>query len=206
MPLEGTEFSYRLRTHHVVSRLNPCHEDNYWIGNAALSWGGSADEGFELLGRAVQCRFWDELPPFLYGFNQQFFRRDAKLARQAIELAAERSTENAAGFRNIAIMLTVNATKDAHMALSMLRLERDGARDPKLREMLDKRVIRIEGLVSLREAQKSYEERLGKKLERPDQLLKEGILVSFPDDPLRLGFQFRDGEFHLRQAKILGLN
>lgn len=196
---------FRLRTHRTVSRLNPCHEDNYWIGNAALSWGGSVDDGFELLGRATQCRFWDEMPPFFYGFNQKFFRRDLALARQAIEMAADRATTNASGFRNIAIMLTINAERDARAALEMLKRERDAARDPGLRVMLDQRVARIAGLVSLRLAKKAYEERTGEALKHPNQLLEAGLLAEFPNDPLKLGYEFRDGEFELHQVKVLGL-
>lgn len=206
LPLQGHEGSFRLRTHRAVSRLNPCHEDNYWLGNAALSWGGAVNDGFELLGRATQCRFWDEFPPFLYGFNQKFFRRDVALARQAFEMAAERSVENAAAMRNIAIMLTVNAEKDARVALEMLKRERDAARDQNLRAMLDQRVGRLAGLVSLRQAKVAYEARFGKSLEHPNQLLQSGLINAFPLDPLGLGYEFRDGEFELKQVKFQGLN
>lgn len=204
--LEGRDGGYRLRAHRVVSQLNPCHEDNYWIGNAALSFGGAADAGSELLGRATQCRFWDEMPPFLYGFNQRFFRLDAAAARKAIELAADRSTTNAAGFRQMAIMMTVNSIKDAQAALAMLRHERDAARDPKLKEMLDLRIGRMLGLVTLREAQKVYQDRFGKRLSDPAQLIQAGLLAELPQDPMRLGYEFRDGEFHLRRIVVDGLN
>lgn len=204
--LEGREGGYRIRAHRVVAQLNPCHEDNYWIGNAALSFGGAPDTGSELLGRATQCRFWDELPPFLYGFNQKFFRFDAIKARKAIELAADRATTNAAGFRQIAIMMTINTIKDAHAALGILRYERDRARDAKLRAMLDQRIERMLGLVTLREAQKAYEVRFGKRLVDPSQLLQTGLLAEIPQDPLRLGYEFRDGEFYLQQLKVDGFN
>jgi hypothetical protein len=42
----------------VVVQLNPCHEDNYYQGNALLTWGGAVAEGNELLKRATDC-----LPP-----------------------------------------------------------------------------------------------------------------------------------------------
>lgn len=203
--LEGRDGSYRLRAHRVVSLLNPCHEDNYWIGNAALSFGGASDAGSELLGRASQCRFWDEMPPFLYGFNQRFFRLDVAKARKAIELAADRATINAAGFHQMAIMMTVNTIKDAQAALALLQFERDRARDPRLREMLELRIERVQGLLALREAQKKYERRFSKPLSDPAQLVQSGVLRTLPKDPLGLGYGLREGEFHLQQMQIDGL-
>lgn len=204
--LEAGQGSYRLRAHRVVAELNPCHEDNYWIGNAALSFGGASDQGTELLLRAIHCRYWDEMPPFLYGFNQRFFNSDLEKARWAFELAADRATNNAAGFRQIAIMVTVNALKDAEAALVMLQSERNGARDPKLRAMLDRRIERMQGLLVLRKARKDYEERFGARLADPAQLIQTGILPELPKDPMRIGYELRDGEFHFRRLKVQGLN
>lgn len=204
--LQGEQGSYRLRAHRIVSQLNPCHEDNYWVGNAALSWGGAAQEGSELLGRASQCRFWDELPPFLYGFNMKFFSKDVARGRAAVELAADRATVNAAGFRQIAIMMTVNAIKDAYAAREMLTLERDRARDPKLKVMLERRIDRINGLVVLIDAQRVFEKRFGRPLKNPEELLQSGTLKAYPSDPLKLGYEFVGGEFRLKQLQISGIN
>lgn len=204
--LEAGQGSYRLRAHRVVAQLNPCHEDNYWIGNAALSFGGASDMGSELLLRAIRCRYWDEMPPFLYGFNQRFFNSDGTKARRAFELAADRATNNAAAFRQIAIMVTVNAVKDAQAALAMLQSERAAVRDPKLRAMLDRRIERMHGLLVLRKARKDYEERFGTQLVDPAQLVQAGILHELPKDSMRIGYELRDGEFHFKQLEVPGLN
>lgn len=204
--LDASQGSYRLRAHRVVAQLNPCHEDNYWIGNAALSFGGASDLGTELLLRAMRCRYWDETPPFLYGFNQKFFNSDIEKARRAFELAADRATSNAAGFRQMAIMVSVNALNDAGAALAMLQSERDGVRDPQLRAMLDRRIERFQGLLALRGARRVFEDRFGTRLENPAQLIQAGILKELPRDPMRIGYELRGGEFHFRQLKVPGLN
>ncbi len=193
---------FRLRAHTVVSRLNPCHEDNYWIGNAALSWGGAEDEGFELLKNAMHCRYWDEWPAFFYGFNQHFFLHDLPEAQHALEIAAERSPTNATAFRTFSTMVSIGDIDDTRMALKMLQRERDQAKDPALREMLEKRVVRLTGLIQLRDAQTTFEERFNKPLTRPQELLETGLLEDFPNDPLGLGYEFREQTFHLRKLKI----
>ncbi len=196
---------YLIRAHRVVAQLNPCHEDNYYLGNALLSWGGAESEGSDLLRRATACRHWDELPPFFYGVNQYFFRRDVEEARHALEIAASRSRDNAAALRKFSIMIAVGEIQDVGMALTYLRNETEQASDPQLKTMLEKRVRRLEGLVALREAQRLYESRFSRPLTDPYALLNSGILDAFPSDPLGIGYEFLDGGFRLRELKIMGL-
>ena len=196
---------YLLRSHRSISELNPCHEDNYYIGNALLAWGGAESEANDVLQRAIDCRYWDFLPAFLYGFNQYFFHRNTEVAQGAFEVAAQRSEENAAMLRRLAIMIAVEEMDDEGMALNYLRHQRDNATDEGLREMLGKRVIRLEGLILLRRAQAEFEERFSRALSHPQELIDTGILEQFPQDPLRLGYEFHEGVIRMRQLQIHGV-
>ena len=195
---------YLIRAQQVVAELNPCHEDNYYLANGLLTWGGADREGTEVLRRAMHCRFWDELPAFFYGFNQAFFNKDIAEASRALELAAQRATGNAAGFRKMAVMLQAETFADEKLALDYLIQQRDAASDPKLRGMLDKRVARLQGLVTLREAQRRFEAKNG-ALARLEQLVEAGLLPALPDDPLRLGSELREGQIILKKMKIAGM-
>jgi hypothetical protein len=200
--LREDEARFRIRAHGVVSQLNPCHEDNYWIGNAEMTWGGAQDEGVALLRRAMDCRFWDEWPAFFYGFGQQFFNRNIDEARRGLETAAQRADEkNAAAYRKFSVMLAAGQYQDARIALEFVQRERDQAKDARLRDMLDKRVGRLSGLVTLRGAHKAFEARFGRPLSNPKELIETGVLVGFPKDPLNLGYTFENGEFQLRTLK-----
>lgn len=195
---------YLTRAQQEVAELNPCHEDNYYLANGLLTWGGADREGTEVLRRAMQCRFWDELPAFFYGFNQAFFNKDIAEASRALELAAQRATDNSAGFRKLAVMLQAESFSDETLALEYLVQQRDAARDPKLRAMLDKRAVRLQGLVELREAQRRFEARNG-ALASLDQLVGSGLLLALPDDPLGLGYELREGRIILKKMKIAGM-
>lgn len=197
--------SFAIRARRVVAQLNPCHEDNYYQGNALLTWGGAVTEGNDLLKRATECRTWDEVPPFFYGFNQYFFLHDVEGARASLEIAADRATDNAAGFRKFAIMLAAGELKDDSAALDFLQQERAQTSDPKLQGMLDKRIARLQGLITLRAAQQRYEARFGQPLTNPQALIDSGELEAFPNDPLRIGYEFADGRFRLKELKIAGL-
>lgn len=200
---DGT--AYRLRAHRVVAELNACHEDNYYVGNALLSWGGAPDEGSELLQKAMDCRFWDEYVPFFYGFNELYFQKNRREARRAFEVAAERSRENGATYRRIAIMIATEEFSDDSMALAYLRRERDSSSDSRLREMLDKRVGRLEGLLVLKRAQQEYESATGRGLVNPEQLLTSGVIQAYPEDPTGMGYAFENGRFELHKLRIEGV-
>lgn len=195
---------YLIRAQRVVSELNPCHEDNYYLANGLLTWGGAVAEGNEILQRAIECRFWDGVPGFFYGINLSFFDRKTDEAARVLEESAHRWPENAAALRKLAVMLRVERFSDERLALGYLSQQRDAAEDPQLREMLDKRVIRLQGLIDLRAAQRRYEDQHG-ALSDLIQLVNVGELATLPDDPLRLGYELRDGRIELRKLQIIGL-
>lgn len=195
---------YLVRAQLVVAELNPCHEDNYYLANGLLTWGGADREATEVLRRAMRCRFWDELPPFFYGFNKAFFYKDIPEASRALELAAQRATDNAAGFRKLAVMLQAESLADEGLALDYLIAQRDTTGDPKLRGMLDKRVGRLQGLVTLREAQRRFEKMYG-PLRSLEQLVERDLVGALPNDPLRLGYELRDGRIVLKKMKVAGV-
>ncbi len=200
----GVDTGYLVRAQREVARLNPCHEDNYYLANGLLTWGGAVEQGNEVLRAAVECRFWDEFPPFFYGINLSFFQRDNEAAARVLEIGAQRSTGNAAAMQRLAIMLRAEQFADERLALNYLTQQRDSSTDPKLKDMLDKRVIRLQGLITLREAQRHYEAEHG-PLANLEQLLAAGIIDSLPDDPLRLGYELRDGNIELKKLRIAGL-
>lgn len=196
--------NYLIRAQQVVAQLNACHEDNYYLANGLLTWGGAVSEGNQVLRAAFRCRNWDFVPAFFYGFNLAFFHRDIVEAQRVLELGAQRSPENAASLRKLAVMLQAEAFADEKLALNYLSQQRDAAKDPKLREMLDKRVVRLQGLVSLRDAQRRFEAKSG-ALVRLEQLVEAGFMSALPDDPLRLGYELRAGKIILKKMKIAGM-
>jgi hypothetical protein len=199
-----SDTNYLVRAQQVVAQLNACHEDNYYLANGLLTWGGAVSEGNQVLRAAVQCRTWDFIPAFFYGVNLAFFQRDIAEAQRILELGAQRSLDNAAGLRKLAVMLQAENFSDEQMALSYLIQQRDAASDPKLRDMLDKRVVRLQGLVALREAQRRFEARHG-ALSALEQLVESGLLPALPDDPLRLGYELHGGRIILKKIKIAGM-
>lgn len=204
MDARGVDTRYLIRAQREVTRLNACHEDNYYLANGLLTWGGAVAEGNRVLEAALDCRFWDYIPPFFYGINLAFFQHDNVKAAQVLELGAQRSQENAAALRKLAIMLQAKGFADERLALNYLTQQRDTSSDPKLRDMLDKRVARLRGLLILREAQRRFESEHG-ALSDLQQLVEQGFIDSLPADPLRLGYELRDGRIVLKKLRVAGM-
>lgn len=199
-----SDTNYLVRAQQVVAQLNACHEDNYYLANGLLTWGGAVSEGNQVLHAAVQCRTWDFIPAFFYGVNLAFFQRDTAEAQRILELGAQRSPENAASLRRLAIMLQAESFADEKLALDYLARQRDAASDPRLRAMLDQRVARLQGLIALRQAQRHFETSNG-ALASLDQLVEFGLLPVLPEDPVGLGYELREGQIILRKIKIVGM-
>ncbi|MCQ4346117.1 hypothetical protein NGA35_01450 [Pseudomonas stutzeri] len=200
----GVDTGYLVRAQAEVARLNACHEDNYFLANGLLTWGGAVEEGNRVLRAALDCRFWDGIPAFFYGLNLAFFQRDIPEAQRVLELGARRWPENAAPLRKLAVMLQAESFADERLALNYLIQQRDTTTDPALKAMLDKRVQRLQGLLALRDAQRRYEAGHG-PLGDLQQLVAQGVLGSLPVDPLRLGYELRDGRIVLKKLKIAGM-
>lgn len=121
-----------------------------------------------------------------------------------LELSAERWPSNAAALRKFAVMLKVESFSDERLALDYLQQQLSSASDYKLRNMLEKRVFRLQGLIELREAQRHYEALYGALISL-QQLVDSGLLVSLPQDPLRLGYELRDGRIQMKKLKLVGM-
>ncbi|MBM5572517.1 MULTISPECIES: hypothetical protein [Deefgea] len=193
---------FRLRVNSVIAQLNPCHEDNYYNTNALLSWGGSPKEGSSILKKAMKCRYWDDIPAFFYGFNRHYFFNETAEAKKAILTAADRSDKKSVMYKKIAIMIEAGTLSNNEAALAFLKDQKNKSTDNNLKALLEKRILRLTGLITLQNAQKTFESKYKKPLTNPFDLFSSGVLTAIPHDPLGLGYEFENGQFQLKQFKF----
>lgn len=194
---------YLVRSQQEVVRLNPCHEDNYYLANGLLTWGGAVEEGNSILKAAIECRFWDGVPGFFYAVNKAFFSNDIDAAEVHLRQSALRWSQNSAALLKLAVVLRAESFANERLALEYLIAQRDSAQDKKLRSMLDKRVSRLEGLLFLRDAQRRYELNSG-PLSSLQDLVSAGFIEKIPEDPLGIGYQLHEGRIELKRLIIAG--
>lgn len=170
-----------------AARLNPWHEDNYYVGAAILPWNGQVDAAQYVLQQASLARGWDMWPPFFYAFNAMYFEHDMNKAGEWAEVAAQRHPHNAAALRDMAAKWYERGD-DPTVAMSILRGMQAQSRDENFRSLLAARLQRLEGLQALRVAADAYRDQHGEAPAELAQLVGYAGLAELPFDPLQLGY------------------
>jgi len=192
---------FRLRAHQEIATLNPCHEDNYYQANALLTWSGAPISGNEILNKAMKCRTWDDFPAFFYGFNHHYFFNNNIEAEKALAIATSRAPHKRS-YRKLAILIAASNKPNDEAALAFLNEQKNLSSDAQLNSMLERSIIRLQGLITLKTAQKKFEAKYKKNLNDPTELITTGIIESFPIDPTRLGYEFEKNQFKLATLKV----
>ncbi|WP_162846657.1 hypothetical protein [Corticibacter populi] len=171
-----------------AARLNPRHEDNYYIAAAIVPWQGYVAEAQDILRLASDARPWDMMPPFFYAFNAAYFEHAYDEAGQWAEKAAQRVGEpNATALRTMAAKWYERGD-DPDQAIEMIERIKQLNLDAKVLPLLDARIQRLQGLKVLREAAARFQARYGHSPTRLQDLLDAGLLPALPPDPLRIGY------------------
>lgn len=171
-----------------AARLNPLHEDNYYLAAAILPWNGQVEASQNVLLPAANARKWDMWPAFYYAFNAMYFERDMTKAGHWAEVAAQRHPRNAPALRSMAAAW-YERQNDSAVALDVLRNMYAQSRDKDFRQLLGWRIARLEGLLALRAALAEYRKQHQGELPASwEQLIGYGGLKVFPEDPLGAGY------------------
>ena len=183
MPKESLDALARVQED--ASFLNPAHEDNYVMATSLLPWEGYIEPTQLILRRATESRKKDHFAPFFYGFNQIHFLKDGKGAFEYGQIAASHAQDE--GDRQALMVISaawLERGNDPALAEKIISLMAGELKDPQLRQHLEKRAERQKVVLKLQAAADDYLIRVGRPLERIDQLVVMGILESIPGDPV----------------------
>jgi len=169
--------------------LNPRHEDNYYTAAAILPWNGQYDAAQDVLQRATDARKNDALPPFFHGFDRFQFKQDFSGAASDMMVAAQRSDPGNRAALNAIAAKWLERGEDPQFALRVVRSMAESSRNKDLKRLLEARVVRLEGLIALRDAATRYQDQHGHPPPTLDALVKDRLIKSIPVDPFGLGYQ-----------------
>lgn len=173
-----------------VSRLNPGHEDNYYVAAGNLVGTPLHTDGQWILRRAIDARPFDFLPPFFYAVNRMHYDKEPVDGARWMQVAAARSGEedNRASMEKIAARWLLRGD-DPSMAVAVLDMMAQQARTHGLRQHFVKRAQQARDLMELQQAIDFYAERHARRPENLEQLVAAGILKRLPDDPFGKGYE-----------------
>lgn len=175
--------------HRNIAFLNPCHEDNYYIAQAFLAEFGFVKVQDEILGAAQECRSWDFMVPFWRAFTASHYSHDYIRAGDYYVESAKRATGEQREQMLYLASRQYAKQDDAKFTARVFSGLRDSSTNPRLKEYLQIRVLRMERLAILQEAAKLYQRKTSKKLSRVEDLVSAGVVPAIPEDPLGKGYQ-----------------
>lgn len=189
-----------------VSKLNPGHEDNYYLAAASLTGTPQHEAGQQILRRAIDGRPFDFIPPFFYGVHRMHYDRNPLEGAKWLQVAAARAKTESdrLGLERTAVRW-IQKGQDPATAAAVLEAMAKQARTYALKQYITKRAEQARGLADLAAASNRYEEKTGRRPGSLDDLVKASILPKLPEDPLAMGYELdAQGRPAIRQPKKRG--
>lgn len=196
------EFEMQGRIQSDAAWFNPANEDNYYIAAAILPWNGQLEASQYVLRRASDARPFDWQPPFYVAFNHYYFLKDPVEGARWLKRAAEHTNaeDQKIGFQQIAAVWAAKGTDP----LIAIRLHRELIQSTKHRAFaafLEKRILRLENLFAIDQAQARFSAARGKVAPNVEALVESGFLDAIPGDPFGLQYGLnKDGSAVVVQA------
>lgn len=171
----------KARIQEETSRLNPAHEDNYYMAAATLEDKDLAPPLFKVLERATEARPFDILPPLYLGLSHGFLLGDYMAGANRIHLAATRETDerNRAALERLAGKWAARGV-DPEAGLRFLEAMSREARSQKMRAYFNERIRAVRGLLELRGALQRFSDKKGRSPASLDELVTAGVLDELP--------------------------
>lgn len=184
-----------------VSRLNPGHEDNYYLAAASLVGTPAHKQGQWILRRAIDARPFDFLPPFLYAVNRMHHDHEVVNGAHWLQVAAARSPDEA----NRTAMEKISARwllkgPDPEMAAAVLDTMAQQARNDGLREHFSKRAQQARDIFALQQAMETYAGRFSRPAAALEDLVTARIMSGLPQDPFGNGYEIQNGSPAVRSV------
>jgi len=177
-----------------ISRLNPAHEDNYYIAAALLPWSGELDAAQYVLKRAAEARPSDWQPLFYYGFNLYHFYRNPADGAEALlaSVSRARDPQDQWALQNVAA-IWIERGYQVGEAAARVEAMANAAPPGGFRKYLSIRAARLRDLDRLKSLARKYEQANGRRPATLDELVRAGLLDRMPVDPLGVGFALDAG-------------
>jgi hypothetical protein len=185
--LDNKSYEILAKVQTDAARMNPAHEDNYYISQAILPWAGEVKADLFIQEAATKSRTWDFFPAFFLGFDRYYFLRDPIEGAKSVEIAAQRTPENHQSLTHMAARWSEKGD-DPREAIKLVTAMMEGTRDKELKKNLQSRITRLTGLATLRDAAKQFQQNNSRPIASLDELIKQGLISELPQDPLGDGY------------------
>jgi len=170
---------------HIIDRITDLDQrfwDPYLFAEMMLAWqAGLIDRANMLLLKASRARPDDYRPLYFLGFNEFYFRKDAKRAAPFLRQAAMKP--GAPDFlKGLAARFSLYGNQTLAGIIFLKGLIRQTS-DEKTKKYLEKRLQALEIIEMLENAVRQYRDSFGSMPKRLSDLIAVGLIKEIPEDP-----------------------
>jgi len=180
--LSDEDWRYVVASLDAVTDLDPYFLDPYIFAEGALTWdAGRFEEANRLLQKGFERRPDQWRLPFYIGFNYFYFLKDYERGAEYL-MAASRAPDSPTFLTTLAARLAYygGQAKTGVLFLKGILAE---TQDPRLRAILETRMVALEGAAYLESLVERFKEEKGRLPVRLEELLAEGYLAELPVEP-----------------------
>jgi hypothetical protein len=169
------------RTLQTAVKLDPYNSDAYYFAQAAFTWEvGRAKDVNNMLDYGMKYRTWDYTLPFFAGFNSAYFLKQYEPAARYMKKAAEISGHPL--LTSLAARYFFESNK-SELGIKFLEMMEKGAKDENTRKWYHLRKTALLAVSTIQAAVNQFKEQNSRLPRRLEELVEQGILKQFPDDP-----------------------
>ncbi len=186
------EVLWMARALELSAFLDPYYEEPYYFAGNVIPWYGATDPVIEILKWGIEHKKDDWRIPFYLGFIYFYFKKDPLTGAKYLSMA----THNPKAPSYLPLLVARLYSEKGHYSAAIAYLEGlyRSTQDPKLKEMIKKRLSALIIMDRLEKLGLEYKRRYGNFPRDPRELVKAGLLAKVPRDPYGGRFYFkRDG-------------
>ncbi len=183
------EVLWMVRALDLSAALDPYYVEPYYFAGNVLPWYGAVDSIIPILKRGITYKKKDWRIPFYLGFIYFYFKKDPVTGAKYLSMA----THNPKVPSYLPLLVARLYSEKGHYSAAITYLEGlyRSTQDPKLKEMIKKRLKAMVIMDRLEKLGLAYKRRFGKFPETPQDLVKARLLDKVPRDPYGGRFYFK---------------
>ena len=183
------EVLWMARAMDLSASLDPYYTEPYYFAGNVIPWYGAVDPVIEILKKGIKYKKDDWRIPFYLGFIYYYFKKDPIQGAQYLSMA----THSPKVPSYLPLLVARLYSEKGHYSAAIAYLEGlyRSTQDPKLKEVIKKRLSALIIMDHLEKLGLEYKKRYGIFPKSPRDLVKAGLLDKVPRDPYGGRFYFK---------------
>ncbi len=183
------EVLWMARALDLAAELDPYYTEPYYFAGNVIPWYGAVDQVIPILKKGIEHKKDDWRIPFYLGFIYYYFKKDPVTGARYLSMATK--SPNVPSYLPLLVARLYSEKGHYSAAIAYLEGLYRSTQDPKLKEMIKKRLSALIIMDRLEKLGLEYKKRYGEFPKTLQDLVKVGLIDKVPQDPYGGQFYFK---------------